>query len=86
MVSGGVILLGQVAERTAHLDVSCRRCERTGRLSVARLVRDHGAGFPMPELRRVVASDCPRWDVASLSDLCGVQFPQLPALFGKGIG
>lgn len=29
----------------------------------------------MPELRRVVAADCPRWNVVTLAELSGVQFP-----------
>ena len=52
--------LGEVAERTNRLEVLCRKCDRRGVLSVARLVQEHGANFGMPELRRVLAGDCPR--------------------------
>lgn len=77
----GFITLGQVAGRTAALEVACRRCERRGRYGTARLVERHGAGTPMPEMRRVLAADCPRWASRSISELCGVHFPELPGLF-----
>lgn len=77
----GFITLGQVAERTAALEVACRRCERRGRYSVARLVARHGAGMPMPKLRGVLAGDCPRRASRNIYDLCGAHFPQLPGLF-----
>ncbi len=54
----GALTLGQVAERTATLEVACRRCGRHGRYNVVRLVERHGAGMPMPELLRVLAGDC----------------------------
>jgi hypothetical protein len=38
-----VILLGEVAERGATtIDIKCGRCERHGRLSMARLLREYG--------------------------------------------
>jgi hypothetical protein len=40
-----VILVGEVAEATGRLEVLCRKCDRRGVLSVARLAAEHGAGF-----------------------------------------
>ena len=56
----GALTLGQVAERTATLEMAGRRCGRHGRYNVVRLVERHGAGMPMPELRGVLAGDCHR--------------------------
>jgi hypothetical protein len=58
-VGSTVIYLGEVAERTDRLEVVCQKCDRRGVLSVSRLVQEHGANFGMPELRRVLAGDCP---------------------------
>lgn len=79
----GAITLGEVADRLAWLEVACRRCPRRGRLATARLVAAHGRPMAMPALRRVVAGDCPAWQAVSVVDLCGVLFPQLPAVFGR---
>ncbi len=83
MVSGA-LTLGQVAGRTAALEVACRRCDRRGRYGVAGLVARHGAGMPMPALRRVLAGDCPRREARNVYDLCDVHFPELPKLFLRG--
>ncbi len=55
----GVILLGQVAQRLPHLDVDCGRCGRHGRLSLGRLLAEHGPELPMPALGRILAANCP---------------------------
>lgn len=78
------IFLGEVAERTGRLEVVCKTCNRHGVLNVARLVREHGARFPMTELRRVLAGDCPRLAAGKYHDPCGCHFPHLPRLFGVG--
>ena len=52
-------MLGQVAARIPMLTVSCNGCNRRGRLAAVRLLREHGAALPMPELRRILAADCP---------------------------
>jgi len=41
----GVITLGEMhAKGMTMLEVACRRCERRGRLSIARLIAEHGDG------------------------------------------
>ena len=70
----GALTLGQVAERTAALEVARR-------YDAARLVARHGAGMPLPELRGVLAGDCPRRAAWNVYDLCDVHFPQLLGLF-----
>jgi hypothetical protein len=68
-----VIMLGEVAERTARLEVVCQKPQRRGVFSVARLIQEHGARFPMPELRRVLAGDCERLKAAK-AHIAGVGF------------
>jgi hypothetical protein len=77
-----VIRLGKVADRTERLEVLCQKCGRRRVLNVARLVTEHGALFPMTELRRVLAGDCERFKAAKVHDPCGCHFPELPGLFG----
>jgi hypothetical protein len=40
------------------LDVACRRCDRRGRLSIARLIAEHGRD-DYGDLRALIAHDCP---------------------------
>jgi hypothetical protein len=76
----GFVTLGQIGARLPVLDVACNRCDRLGRLRTARLVLEHGADLPLPELRHVVAADCPRLVAGRLHDVCGVHFPGLATL------
>lgn len=78
----GAITLADLAGKIAMLEVACSRCDRTGRLSVARLTRQHGPHAGLPSLRHVIAADCPRRAAVSLYDLCGVFYPQLVVVFG----
>ncbi len=73
----GVVTLGQAAARLPLLSVSCNRCERAGRLHMARLLAEHRPGMPMPTLLRIVAADCPRMIAGLMHDPCGVHFPGL---------
>jgi hypothetical protein len=38
---------------------------------------EHGLDLPMPELRRIIAADCPRMIADHVHDVCGVHFPGL---------
>jgi hypothetical protein len=58
------------------LDVACRRCERRGRLSVTRLIEQHG-DMRLPELRLILPGDCPRVVADRIYDRCGIYYPQL---------
>lgn len=73
----GYVTLGDVAGGRAMLRVACNRCDRNGRLPIAGLLARHGAAFPVPELRRVLAADCERMIKAAMHDPCGVHFPDL---------
>jgi len=65
------------------LEVACSRCERRGRLSLAKLVEQHGTTARLTDLRATIAGDCPHVGATSIHDRCGVHYPQLPALFVK---
>ena len=43
MSNSSAITLGEVADRLPMLDVACSKCDRRGRLNVAKLVEQHGA-------------------------------------------
>jgi len=67
--------MGALQRRLDMLDVACSRCDRAGRLSVARLIEQHGPALPLPELRRIVAAECPRPDSPQVHEQCDVFFP-----------
>jgi hypothetical protein len=81
MSNGGSITLGDVDGKLQMLDVACFRCERRGRLSMAKLIERHGTGARLTDLREVLAGDCPWIGATSIHDRCGVHYPQLPSLF-----
>jgi hypothetical protein len=57
------------------------RCERHGRVSLARLIEEHGADTGLPDLWESVAGDCPNARTTALNSRCAIYYPQLPALF-----
>jgi hypothetical protein len=81
MASGVITLADMRAKGMTMLVVACRRCERRGRLRIARLITEDGDGDH--ELRRLIAHDCPRMLDPSVSiyERCGVHFPELPKWF-----
>jgi len=76
----GVVLLGRIAARPPALEVACNRCDRRRQLHTARLLAVHGPGLPMPELRRIIATDCARMIAGHIHDVCGVHSPGLVGL------
>jgi hypothetical protein len=80
-MSGGSILLGQVAEHLTTLEIDCRRCERKGRASVERLMAQHGPLMSIPTLLAQMSADCPKRQAGKYHDICGAHMPQLSAIF-----
>jgi hypothetical protein len=76
--AGGAVALGAPRGKLAMLEIACTRCDRAGRLSLDRLIAKHGADTGLPELRTVLAGDCPRIRSVAIHDRCGVYFPKLP--------
>jgi hypothetical protein len=82
--SSGAVTLGSIAANITMLEVACSRCERHGRLSVGKLI-GRGPETKLPELRTIIADDCPRMRAVSVYDRCGVHYPQLVAAWaGRG--
>ena len=71
------VTLGDLAGRLDRLEVRCRRCERRGRLRLARLVADHGAGTGLPDVAARLAADRPRVEASAPGEGCLVFFPRL---------
>jgi len=70
------VTLGQVcAGGMVMLEVACHCCPRRGRYRVTRLIDRHGAGKGLPELRDMLAVDCPRRRGVSFLHPCGAYFP-----------
>ena len=81
-MKGDAITLGDMAAKFTMLEIACRRCERRGRLSVARLIEQH-SDMRLPELCDVLASDCPRRESVSVGERCSVYYPQLLRLWER---
>jgi hypothetical protein len=77
----GAITLAQVAQRTEVLAVACSRCDRVGRYRLDTLIAQHGPRFGIPALLRSLSADCPKRKSVSVYDLCGVNCPDMSALF-----
>jgi hypothetical protein len=75
--NSGAVTLGDVAGKLPMLDVACSKCDRRGRLSIAELIAERGADMRLPDLREILAGDCPRVRAASVVDRCGARYPQL---------
>jgi hypothetical protein len=77
-----VILLGEIAARGATmLEIRCGRCDRHGRLSVARLLAEHGPNADFGAVMRKLVGDCPHRDEAQIQTRCDPYCPDLPRLF-----
>jgi hypothetical protein len=48
---------GRVVKHLAMLEIGCRKCERYGRLRVARLIEEHGAEKGLNELLGTLAAE-----------------------------
>jgi hypothetical protein len=60
MSSSGAVTVEEIADRLPMLEVACSHCERRGRLDVAKLIERHGPDTRLPDLREILAGDCPR--------------------------
>lgn len=71
---GDQILLSDL--KFDFLEIRCTRCDRHGRLSVARLIAEHGPDAGLVTLRHALAGDCPNRD-APVYERCDVFYPGL---------
>ena len=86
MPRGGAVLLGALVRRVDRLEVRCRRCDRYGRVRLAKLIEEHGDNLGLPELAVALAKGCPKADAIEPGERCFVVFPQLSRAFPKGEG
>jgi hypothetical protein len=74
----GVTTLGQLAAQFSEtVSASCNRCDRRGTLRTPHLLTEHGPNLPVPELRRILAADCPKMTEGKIHDVWGNHFPGL---------
>jgi hypothetical protein len=59
------------------VEISCRKCQRRGQLSVARLIREYGGDAPLPDFALKLAKGCPLLDSISIYDRCGAHMPNI---------
>lgn len=82
MPANGSILLGDVAQHLASVEIRCNFCPRQGKASIGRLLAEHGPEMPIPTLLRLLSTDCPRRLAARIAEPCGVHLPELSDVFG----
>jgi hypothetical protein len=80
MSNRGSITSGELQGKLTMLEVACHRCERKGRVSLARLIEEHGADKGLPDLWENLAGDCPNARSTAVNR-CAIYYPELPALF-----
>jgi hypothetical protein len=86
----GAILVGEVAQHLATIQISCNFCPRPGKASVSRLMQEHGPGMSIPDLLRLLSHNCPRRLhncprrlAARIAEPSGVHLPELADVFVK---
>src|SRR3982751_4804282 len=75
MSAKGAVTWGELVGRLDHLEACCRRCKRRGRLRLARLIADHGAGTGLPDLAAPLQGGRPQDAAPDLAERCAVHFP-----------
>src|SRR5438477_3065940 len=81
MSNRGSITLGELQGKLDLLDIACHRCERSGRVSLARLIDEHGADTGLPDLWEALAGDCANAGSTALHNRCAIYYPQMVGLF-----
>jgi hypothetical protein len=71
------LVFGDIQGKLDVLRVECRRCDRKGRYSVAKLIEKHGRKGNLMVWREMPNADCPRRD-ARINDRCDLVCPDLP--------
>ena len=63
------------------VEIRCGRRDRAGRLSVWRLVAQHGPDASLPHVMAAEVCACPNRDSAQIQNRCGPYSPTLERLF-----
>jgi len=75
-----VVLLGEVAARGSTM-IRCWRCDRAGRLSLQRLLAQHGPDVSVRHLMEPEVGACPNRDSAQIQNHSDPYSPALGRLF-----
>jgi hypothetical protein len=81
MSSRGAFTLAEIAAKLTMLEVACSRCERRGRLSLARLIEQHGAEASLGDLREVTRRVARALPQHRYTTAAAFIIPALPAAF-----
>lgn len=73
MSSRGSITLAEVV----GLEIKCHRCDRHGRVSLARLIEEHAADTGLWDLWENLAGDCEYARSTALNKRCAIYYPQI---------
>jgi hypothetical protein len=73
----GFVLLKYLAYDFPLLETVCRRCGRYQVYDTSMLTARHGGYVSVPELKRIIAADCPDLQATGSGDACPVHFPQI---------
>src|ERR1700724_856054 len=76
MSTRGSITLGELEGKLTMLEVSCHRCERSGRVTLARLIEEHGADTGLPDLWESLAGDCQHARSTALNNRCTIYYTE----------
>ena len=69
--------------RIERLDIRCTRCDRAGKVKLAKLIAEHGPDLGLPDLAVRLAVDCPNAGLTDPTRRCWVHFPQLAKPAGE---
>jgi hypothetical protein len=76
--------LADLAPEVTHLPIACSRCPRYGRLSVARLMRQHGPDATIRSAISGINADCPQRNSHGVMEQCDLYFPGLAGMLNSG--
>jgi hypothetical protein len=68
----GFMLLKYLACDFVLLETICRRCGRHRAYATSMPMARHGSYVPIPELKRIVAADCPDRQATGSGDACQI--------------
>ena len=77
------VTLGDLRGRLDKLEVHCTRCDRRGRMKLAKLLAQHGPDLGLPDLAVRLAANCPNAGSTDPTRRCWVHYPQLAKPAGK---
>jgi hypothetical protein len=75
--------MGDLADRWEQVDVRCRRCDRHGRLSTARLVVTYGRDSPVRAMFPDLGKTCQNWEISDRYRSCSIGCDQLLSIHRK---